>query len=301
MIPKTESIWHNGAFEPWDEVKVHVLTHALHYGSGVFEGIRAYKTESGTAIFRLQEHIERFFYSAQCIGMTLPYTVDQLVDACRALVHRSKVEECYIRPLAFYGYKKLGVNPIGNPIEIIIACWPWGKYLDHDACDIKISKYIRLHPRSVIADAKVSGHYVNSILAILEIQGTHYHEALFLDLDGNICEGPGENFFMVKDGSIITPPLGGILAGITRKTVFEMAASLGIPVIEKLFPAEEAFSCDEAFFSGTAVEIMPIRSIDDHIIGSGKEGIITNKIRELFGNVTHGRSENFRESLTLVA
>lgn len=300
MIQATEFIWMNGTFVPWNEAKVHALTHTLHYGGGTYEGIRAYKTKEGTAIFRLRDHIERQMYSSNAIDMKLPYTTEELCEATCELVRKNKFEQGYIRPLTYYGYGVMGLRPGDSPVEVLIACWPWGKYLTADAVDIKVSKYIRIHPDSTIADAKLCGHYVNSILASLELKGTHYHEALFLDAQGNIAEAPSSNFFIVKDNELLTPPRGTILPGLTRATVIEVAKDLGITVQETAITLKEAFSADEAFFTGTAVELNPIRSIDDQILGNGKVGPVTQKLKDAYLDIVYGRSESYKKFLTYV-
>ncbi len=297
----TEYIWMNGEFVKWDEAKVHVLTHTLHYGAGAFEGLRAYETEKGAAIFRLSDHTERLFYSSKAVGMEIPFTPEEINKATVELVRKNDLKHCYIRPLTFFGYGKMGLNPKGCPTEIMIACWPWGAYLPHDMVDLKTSSYIRIHPKSTIADAKIVGHYVNSILAVRELEGTEYHEALFLDLDGNISEGPGENFFLVEGDTIYTPPLGTILAGITRKTVMQMAAELGYKIIEEPINLERVFQAEEAFFTGTAAEVTPIRSIDDRKVGQGEIGPATQEIRDLYLRVVTGKSESHQEWLTYVS
>lgn len=298
MLQTTNFIWHNGKLIPWDEAKIHVLTHTLHYGGGAFEGIRFYKTDEGSAIFRLDAHVDRLLYSAAALGMTLPFTEEQILAAIVDLVRANKIEEGYIRPLIFYGYGKMGVNPIGCPVEVMIACWPWGAYLPHDLVDIKISRYIRIHPNSSIIDAKLCGHYVNGILASLELQGTHYHEALLLDAQGYISEGVGENFFIVKDGVIYTPRLGTILAGITRETVFKLAEKAGLPIVEKDILPTEAYVADEAFFTGTAAEVTPIRSLDDKVFHDGKIGPVTMVIKSAYHDLVRGKNADFKEYLT---
>jgi branched-chain amino acid aminotransferase len=296
-----KSIWLNGSLIPWGDAKVHVLSHALHYGDAVFEGIRAYTTKSGTGIFRLREHMERLVYSAKAIGITIPFSVAELCEATVHLVRENGLSHGYIRPLVFNGYGIMGLNPAGSPVEVMIACWPWGKYLPHDMVDIKTSSYIRIHPRSTVADAKISGHYVNSILAVQELRGTKYHEALFLDLEGNIAEGPGENFFMVKAGVIYTPPLGTILAGITRNAVMQLAKREGIEVVERAIPLTEALGADEAFFTGTAAEVSPIRSIDDAEINGGVLGPISAKIKDGYARMVIGEYPEFKEFVTVVS
>lgn len=299
-MQKTETIWQNGKFVPWDDAKIHVMTHTLHYGGGAFEGIRFYKTAEGPAIFRLKEHVERLFYSAKTLNIELPYSKEDVITAIKEVVRNSNLEAGYIRPIAFYGYGKMGVNPIGNPIEFVIACWPWGAYLPHESIDIKISSYIRIHPDSTVVDAKLCGHYINGILASLELQGTHYHEALFLDSKGNITEGVGENFFMVKDGVIYTPKLGGILAGITRDTIIKLAGSLGYKVVEIDISLNDAYQADEAFFTGTAAEITAIRSINDKLLGDGGAGKVTSIIKQAFLDLVHGKNPAYMDYLTRI-
>lgn len=296
----TKYIWMNGTLVPWAKATVHVMTHALHYGDGAFEGIRFYKTASGPAIFRLREHMERLQYSASALGMTLPFSIDQLCEATRDLVRSNEVEQGYIRPLAYYGYGVMGLNPRNSPTDVMIACWPWGKYLPVEVADIKVSSYIRIHPRSTVADAKICGHYVNSILAVLELKGSKYHEALFLDAEGMIAEGPGENFFIVKNGEVATPPLGTILAGITRSTIMEMAKDAGIPIVERSISLDEAYSADEAFFTGTAAEVTPIGTINDRAIGSGAIGPITAALKARYLDAAYGGSTSYRRFLTFV-
>lgn len=296
----TDTIWQNGKFVPWADAKIHVLTHTLHYGGGAFEGIRFYKTAKGPAIFRLNEHVDRLFYSAMALKMPLPYSQEEIVAAIKELVAKNKIESGYIRPIAFYGYGKLGVNPIGNPIEMVIACWPWGAYLPHESVDVKISNFIRIHPDSTVVDAKLCGHYVNSILASLELHGTHYHEALLLDSKGYITEGVGENFFMVKDNVIFTPNLGGILAGITRNTVIKLVHKLDLQVIETDISLSDAYQADEAFFTGTAVEITAIRSINDKKLAKSEVGKVTSRIKKGYLDMVQGKNIDFMHYLTYV-
>lgn len=299
-LQATEFIWMNGSFIPWKDATVHCLTHSLHYGGATFEGIRAYKTDAGAAVFRLREHMERLLYSAGVLHMKMPYSVDELCQATTELLRRNKLEQGYIRPLAYYGYGVMGLNPRDSKVDVMIACWPWGSYLPNETVDAKVSKYIRIHPKSTVADAKISGHYVNSILACLEIKGTKYQEAIFLDLDGNIAEGPGENLFMVKGGSIYTPPAGTILPGITRNTVMTLAREAGITVVEKSLSLEEVQGADEAFFTGTAAEVHGIRSIDDHTVGDGSLGPVTKKVKGMYLDVVYGRSPSHESYLTRV-
>lgn len=300
MLQKTDFIWQNGQFIPWDDAKTHVLTHTLHYGGGAFEGLRFYQTAKGTAIFRAKEHIERLFYSMNVLSMRSHFTLEEILEAMKALIIKNHINAGYIRPLAFYGYGKLGVNPIGNPVELIIACWPWGAYLPHECVDIKVSHYIRIHPDSTDVKAKLCGHYVNGILASLELQGTHYHESLFLDSAGFITEGVGENFFMVKQGVIYTPRLGDILPGITRNTVFLLAQALGLTIIEADISLFDVYQADEAFFTGTAAEVTAIGSINDKPVGQGKLGPITQSIKQAYLDVVQGRNKAFHSFLTFI-
>ncbi|MCI5066199.1 branched-chain amino acid transaminase [bacterium] len=294
----TKYIWMDGEFVLWEEAKVHALTHALHYGSGAFEGLRAYETPEGPALFRVQEHFERLFYSTKAIGMEIPFSVEELEEATLELVRRNELEHCYIRPLAFYGYGKMGLNPTDAPVQVMIACWPWGAYLPHEMVDLKVSSYIRIHPKSTVADAKICGHYVNSILAVRELIGTDFHEALFLDYEGNIAEGPGENFFLVKGGTVKTPPLGNVLAGITRETVMELLKGEGYTTVEAQISLEEALEADEAFFTGTAAEVTPIRSIDGKILGSGSIGPVSQMTKQLYFDTVRGKKEDFRKYIS---
>lgn len=287
----------DGKMLDWGDAKVHVLAHALHYGSGVFEGIRFYKTDKSPAVFRLKEHIERLFYSADAIKMKIPFSVDEVVNACLEIIRVNKIESGYIRPLAIYGYGKMGLNPKGAEVNLIIAIWPWGAYLGKDLAKVKISKYIRLHPKSVIADAKVTGHYVNSILASQEVLAEGYDEALLLDYEGNVAEGPGENIFAVKDGKLITVPAGNILRGITRDSVIKIASDLGIEFVEKVMNKDDLYKADELFFTGTAAEIQPIGQLDDKIINNGKIGDITARIKSIYSDTVHGKIEKYHNWL----
>ncbi len=299
-MQKTKSIWFNGELVPWDQATIHVLTHTLHYGGGAFEGIRFYDTNKGPTIFRLKDHIDRLLYSANVLRMNLPYSTEEICEAVQNVVRVNELPAGYIRPIAFFGYGKMGVNPIGSPPQLAIACWPWGAYLPHDAVDIKTSRYIRIHPNSTQVEAKLCGHYLNGILAVLELQGTHYHEALFLDDDGFISEGAGENFFMVKDEVIYTPKLGTILAGITRSTVMEIASKMGYKVVETEITLDDAYLCDEAFFTGTAAEVTAIRSIDDKILGNGAVGPVTTTIKFAYLDIAHGKNPEYEKYLTVV-
>lgn len=300
-MQSTKEIWFNGKLVPWDQATIHILTHTLHYGGGAFEGIRFYETDKGPSIFRLKDHIDRLLYSANTLKMALPYSCDEICDAVQEVVRVNELPCGYIRPIAFFGYGKMGVNPIGSPPQLAIACWPWGAYLPHEAVDIKTSRFIRIHPSSTQVEAKLCGHYLNGILAVLEIQGTHYHEALFLDDQGYISEGAGENFFMLKNGVIYTPQLGTILAGITRATVMEIASKLGYQIVETDITLEDAYQCDEAFFTGTAAEVTAIRSIDDQVLGNGGVGPVTAIIKEAYLNIVKGKNPEYSKYLTVVS
>lgn len=296
----TETIWHNGVLKPWKENTTHVLTHTLHYGGGAFEGIRFYETDKGPAIFRLKAHIDRLIYSSEVLGMKLNYSEQEISQATIDVVKSNGLNSGYIRPISYYGYKELGVSAKGNPIELVIANWPWGKYLPHDMVDIKVSKYKRVSPETTVIDAKICGHYIGGILSAIELENTHYHEALFMDHDGNIAEGAGENFFIVKDDVLFTPELGHILPGITRATIIEIARHYGYEVVEQPVSLEQALQADEAFFTGTAVEVTPIKSINDQMIGDGTLGSVTEFIKNTYDDVVHGRNQDFIHYLTFV-
>lgn len=299
-MEKTEWIWHKGAFVRWDDATTHVLTHTLHYGDGAFEGIRAYKTPRGPAIFRLRDHIERLFYSSSCLRMTYPYTVDEICEVTVELLRKNKVEHCYIRPLGYHDAGVMGLNPKNTPVVMSIACWPWGNYLAHDIVDVKESSFIRLHPKSTFADAKICANYTNSMLAVFEMRDTKYHEALMCDGERNVMEGPAENFFIVKNGTLHTPKKGPILAGITRATLLEIAADNKIPFVEGMIHIDDACKADEAFFCGTAAEVTPIRSINDHVLGSGKIGPVTALIQKEYLSLVKGERADTRNHLTYI-
>jgi len=300
LMEATKYIWMNGKFLPWQKATCHVLTHALHYGSAAFEGIRCYETKKGPAIFRLKDHTKRLFYSAKALRMKVPYSQKQINLATIKTIRKNQLKHCYIRPMLYYGYGKMGLNPAGVPVEAIIACWPWGTYLSEDPIAVKTSSFIRIHPKSSVTDAKISGHYVNSIMAVQEISGSKYQEALLLDYQGNIAEGPGENFFLVKKKTIYTPPLGTVLKGITRATVMEIAEYLGYKVVEKKMKLKDAYSADEAFFTGTAAEVTSIGSIDDKKLNKGKMGPVTAHIREIYMDTVSGRNKHFEKYLSYV-
>jgi branched-chain amino acid aminotransferase len=292
-MEKTKFIWMDGQFVDWEKATVHVMTHTLHYGMAAFEGIRAYKTTAGkTAIFRLQEHLRRLYDSAKIMGMKLPFPQEQVSEACRELVKKNGLEECYLRPLAFVGDGGMGVYAPSNPIRISIACWKWGAYLGEEGLRqgirVKISSFTRSHPNSTMNKAKVTANYVNSMLAKREARDLGFDEAILLDPSGMVAEGSGENLFVVRDGILTTPPLPNVLGGITRDTVLRLAEDLKIPSQVRNFARDEIYIADEAFFCGTAAEITPIREVDGRQIGDGKIGAITQKLQETFFKAVHG-------------
>ena len=292
-MTKTDTIWMNGKLVPWDDAQVHVLSHVLHYGSSVFEGIRAYQTPSGAAIFRLGDHIERLSYSAKIYRMKMNYTAAEIERACIETVASNRLEECYIRPLVYRGYAHVGVNPIGTPIEIAIAAYPWGKYLGDDALTkgvaVKIGTWARMAPNTLPAMAKAGGNYLNSQLLKLEAVEDGYSEAIALDTNGYVSEGSGENLFLVHKGELITPPMhNSILAGITRASVMKLAQELALPVREMVIPREMLYIVDEAFFTGTAVEITPVTSVDRIPVGTGEVGAVTKALQRAFFAIVKG-------------
>ena len=301
MVYKQKKIWLDGEFVDWDEAKIHVLTHSLHYGLAVFEGVRAYKTEIGTAIFRLKEHTTRMFNSAKIYMMEIPFTPQSLMDAQREVVRANKLESCYLRPLAFYGSEKMGVSPIGAKVHVTIAAWPWGAYLGEDGLKkgirVKTSSFARHHVNVTMARAKVATTYANSILANLEATQDGYDEALLLDTDGFVAEGCGENIFIVKDGRVYTPELTTALDGITWRSVQSICADLGIVVEKTRLTRDDIYICDEAFFTGTAAEVTPIRELDRRVIGAGSRGPVTERIQSAFFDIVHGRNPKYHHWL----
>jgi branched-chain amino acid aminotransferase len=297
-------IWYDGKMVPWRDATTHVLTHSLHYGLSVFEGLRAYKTAAGTAIFRLREHTERLFNSARIFLMQIPFTPEQLMDAQRQVVRVNKLEAGYVRPIAFYGSEKMGVSPIGASVHVAVAAWAWGAYLGEEGLQkgirVKTSSYARHHINVSMVRSKTGGHYVNSILANLEATRDGYDEALLLDTQGFVAEGAGENLFVVRDNQVYEPQLVSGLAGITRRTVIELASDLGMSVQSKPMTRDDVYLADEAFFSGTAAEITPIRELDGRVIGSGRRGPVTEKIQTAFFDAVSGRTPRYREWLTPV-
>jgi len=304
MIKKSEKIWMDGKFVDWDKANVHVLTHTLHYGLGVFEGIRCYKTDKGSAIFRLDEHVERLFDSAHIFMMQIPFSQKEIKSAIIETVKVNKLKECYIRPLAYIGYGAMGLYPKDNPIRVSIAVWPWGAYLGDEGLEkgikIKVSSFTRHHVNVDMTRGKVCGYYVNSQIAKKEAITCGYDEALLLDTEGYVSEGSGENVFIVRNGQIKTTPLTSILEGITRESIIQVARDLKIPVIEERFTRDEVYIADEAFFTGTAAEVTPIREVDGRKIGSGKRGKITGKLQSIFFDAVKGRNKKYSSWLTKV-
>ncbi len=298
MADRDGWIWMDGEFVPWRDAKIHVLTHTLHYGMGVFEGVRAYKTGAGPAIFRLKEHTQRLLNSAKIFQMRVPFDADTLEQAQREVVKCNQLESCYIRPLIWIGSEKLGIGARDNKIHASISAWPWGAYLGEDGLNngirVKTSSFSRHHVNVSLVRAKACGYYINSILANQEVTVHGYDEALLLDTDGYVSEGSGENVFIVKNGKIYTPDLASCLDGITRDAVMTMAHDLGIQTIEKRITRDEMYCADEAFFTGTAAEITPIRELDDRAIGNGKRGPITEKLQSLFFDIVAGRASQYK-------
>jgi branched-chain amino acid aminotransferase len=304
MLEATEKIWMNGIFVKWDDAKVHVLTHTLHYGTGVFEGIRCYKTDSGPAVFRLQEHVGRLFDSTHILQMEMPFTRQAVVEAILETIRVNMIEACYIRPIAFLGYGAMGIFPKENPVQVSIAVWPWGSYLGEEGLKngirVKISSFNRPHVNATMVRSKTTANYANSLLAKREALKDGYDEAMLLDTDGYVAEGSGENVFMVRKGVIKTPPLTSILEGITRDTIMQLAAERGMRLVEERFTRDELYVADEAFFTGTAAEITPIREVDNRSIGEGKPGPVTKELQSAFFDIVHGRDSRHADWLTYV-
>ena len=305
MDDRDGKIWMDGQMVEWRDAKIHVLTHTLHYGCGVFEGVRAYNTVQGPAIFRIQEHTERLFNSAKILRMKIPFTFDEVVKAQLDVVRENKLESCYLRPLVWLGSEKMGVSPKGAKVHLMVAAWPWGAYLGEDGLKrgirVKTSSFTRHHVNITMTQAKAVSNYTNSILANLEVTEEGYDEALLLDSSGFVSEGAGENIFVVKNGKLYTPDLSaGALNGITRNTIFAICQDLGLEIREKRITRDEVYICDEAFFTGTAAEVTPIRELDRIEIGAGSRGPITEKIQSAFFDIVNGRNPKYAEWLTKV-
>jgi branched-chain amino acid aminotransferase len=305
MADRDGWIWYDGKLVPWRDATTHVLTHTLHYGMGVFEGVRCYPTPRGPAIFRLADHTDRLFRSARVFAMPLPFTPAALSDAQREVVRANKLESCYIRPIAFYGSEAMGVAAKSNPVRVAIAAWPWGAYLGADGLEkgirVRTSSFTHHHPNITMCGAKAVCNYAVSILANQEATRDGYEEAMLLDPQGYVCQGSGENIFIVRDGALHTPDLaGGALAGITRATIMTFAEELGIRVLERRITRDEIYVADEAFFTGTAAEVTPIRELDHRPIGSGTRGPVTERLQKRFFDVVNGRDPEHAAWLTPV-
>lgn len=304
MADRDGVIWFDGELVPWREAQVHVLTHTLHYGMGVFEGVRAYKAEQGTAIFRLEAHTDRLFRSAHIMGMQIPHEQETLNDAQKLVVRENKLESAYIRPMCFYGAEGMGLRADNLKVHTIVAAWEWGAYLGADGLEngirIKTSSFTRHHVNVTMCKAKANGHYINSMLALQEALRDGYDEALLLDVDGFVAEGSGENFFLIRDGIIYTPELTSALDGITRGTILALADKAGVEVREKRITRDEVYVADEAFFTGTAAEVTPIRELDGRSIGTGRRGPITEQLQSAYFDLVHGRLHDYDHWLSLV-
>jgi branched-chain amino acid aminotransferase len=305
MSDRDGKIWMDGQMVDWRDAKIHVLTHTLHYGCGAFEGVRAYNTANGTAIFRLEEHTERLFNSAKILRMKLPFTREEVNEAQKAVVRENKLDSAYIRPLTWIGDKKLGVSPKGNTIHLMVAAWSWGAYLGEEGLQrgirVKTSSYTRHHVNITMTQAKAVSNYTNSILANTEALDDGYDEAILLDANGFVSEGSGENVFVVKDGVVYTPDLSaGALNGITRNTVFHIAKDLGLEIVQKRITRDEVYIADEAFFTGTAAEVTPIRELDGRQIGAGRRGPVTEKLQKAYFDLVTGKTAAHAEWRTLV-
>lgn len=304
MSDRDGLIWFDGEMVPWRDANVHVLTHTLHYGMGVFEGVRAYKTDDGAAIFRLDAHTDRLLSSAKIMNMTIPFSKEEINEAQRAAVAQNNLDSAYLRPMCFYGSEGMGLRADNLKVHTIVAAWEWGAYLGADNMEkgirIKTSSFTRHHVNISMCKAKANGHYINSMLALQEALTDGYDEALLLDVEGFVAEGSGENIFIIKDGVIYTPDLTSALNGITRNTITAFANDLGYEIIEKRITRDEVYIADEAFFTGTAAEVTPIRELDNRPIGEGTRGPITKELQTLYFDVVHGKVEKYKDWLTLV-
>jgi branched-chain amino acid aminotransferase len=304
-ITEVEKIWMDGELVDWRDAKVHVLSHAVHYGSGVFEGIRAYQTSRGAAVWHLEEHLKRLFRSAKLYHMDIPYSVEAITDGVKDVIRANGLNACYVRPLVLRGYGEMGVNPLNAPVNVFIAVWPWGAYLGEEALEqgvrIKISSWRRNSQNSLPAAAKATGQYINSVLAKVESLKAGYDEAIMLNEAGMITDGSGENVFVLRDGVLITPPISaGCLDGITRQSVMTIARDLGYEVREENVVRTDLYNADEAFFTGTAAEITPIREVDDRVVGEGHRGPVTKELQGAFFSATKGETERYVSWLTYV-
>ncbi len=304
MSDRDGLIWYDGELVDWRDATTHVLTHTLHYGMGVFEGVRAYKTDKGPAIFRLEDHTDRLFNSAKILGMKMPFDKAVLIEAQKAAVRENKLESAYMRPMAFYGSEAMGISATTLSTHVIVAAWSWGAYMGDDALTngirVKTSSFSRHHVNITMCKAKANGNYMNSILAHQEATQDGYQEALLLDVDGFVAEGSGENIFIIRKGKLYTPDLTSALEGITRDTIVQLAAEIGLTVAEKRITRDEVYTADEAFFTGTAAEVTPIRELDNRPIGTGTRGPITEKLQTMYFDIVHGRSEKHANWLTHV-
>ena len=304
MSDRDGFIWYDGKLVPWREANTHVLTHSLHYGLSLFEGVRAYKTEKGTAIFRLKEHTDRLFNSAHIFRMPMPWDKNTLMEAQKEVVRVNKLESGYLRPLAFYGSEKMGISPHGAATHVAVAAWPWGAYLGEEGMErgirIKTASFARHHVNVTMCRAKYAASYANSILAHMEAVDDGYDEALLLDVDGFVAEGAGENLFIIKDGQIYEPEIASALIGITRSTIHSLAKDLGYSIVSKRLTRDDIYTADEAFFTGTAAEVTPIRELDDRVIGEGRRGPVTRQIQDAFFAAVGGTDEKYKKWLTLV-
>ena len=304
MVNESKKIWMDGKFVDWADANVHILTHTLHYGTGAFEGIRCYKTKSGSAVFRLQEHVDRLFDSCRILNVNPPFSPAKIKKAIVDTIKINKLKECYIRPLIYIGYGAMGLYPKDNPIRVAIAVWPWGAYLGEDGIKngirVKVSSFSRLHVNVTMTKSKTCGDYVNSTLAKSEAIACGYDEALLLDTNGLVSEGTGQNIFIVRNGVLKTPPLPSVLEGITRKSIIEMAQKKKIRISEGNFTRDEIYIADEAFLTGTAAEVTPIKEVDGRTIGNGKPGPITGKLQDLFFKIVKGEDKAYKSWLTYI-
>jgi branched-chain amino acid aminotransferase len=304
-VEQADLIWQNGELVAWEDAKVHVLTHGLHYGTGVFEGVRAYETAHGPAVFRHQDHLERLFKSAELYYMPVPYTLEELRAATHELIVANELRECYIRPIVFRGYGQMGLYPLDSPVEVAIAVWPWGAYLGEEGkrqgIRAKTASWRRIPHDALIPHAKATGQYLNSVLAKIEASKAGYQEAILLNHHGFVCEGSGENIYAVREGKIATPGhTAGILDGITRRSAIQIAADLGYELVEREVARAELYLADEVFLTGTAAEVVPVREIDDHPIGTGEPGPVTREIQRVYDDAIHGRDPRYLEWLDVV-